>query len=375
MVTELSSLYQRRGLETVCLTKRWPTELPSYERYNETDIYRVASARTEQEFRELVAWARDNESKIRADVIHVIGIRRPLPLLGLLLARRWKVPLICTIAGGDIPDKTDPQPTKVWEEGKEFIPEVLKQSDNVNCVSGALAKDLKTIMPELGDVEVLYAGLNTSEIRNTPEEKINDQYIFSLRRLDPSKGIDTLIKAFSLIGDKFPELYLVIAGEGPEEQNLRQLARDSGLSHRIVFIGTVELKRGIALLKGADLTVVPSISEGGGLVNVEAQAAGCPVIASRVGGIPEYVQEDKSGLLFEPGNARELADKIYDVLSDESLRLRIINGGYAHSQSFDWSVLVPQYVNLYESVIRDYKEDKEFAHWSHLTKVLREDFR
>lgn len=371
MVTQLSSFYRTKGFEVTCLTKKWPTTLPSHDRYNETDIYRVISARTEQEFLDLAVWVRNNESKIKSDIIHVIGVRRPLPLLGLLLARKWKVPLICTIAGGDILDKTDPQPTKVWEEGIEFIPEVLKQSDNVNCVSRALANDLRALLPELNNVEVLYAGLDISTIKNTIPEKIKDHYIFSLRRLDSSKGVDLLIKAFSLIKEKFPKLYLVIAGEGPEEQNLKQLAQDYCLADRVLFIGTVDLKRGIALLKGADVTVVPSISEGGGLVNIEAQAAGCPVIASRVGGIPEYVKENESGLLFKSGNYAELADKISDVLSDKSLRLKIIEGGYEHSKLFDWNVLAPQYVNLYKTVITDYQTDKQFKPWSSLTEKLQ----
>lgn len=375
MVTELSSFYRKSGFEPICLTKKWPETLSSYERYNETDIYRVISARTEQEFQDLVTWAKDNESKIKSDIIHVIGVRRPLPLLGLLLARKWKVPLVCTIAGGDIPDKEDPQPTKVWEEGIEFIPEVLKQSDNVNCVSRALANDLRALVPELNDIEVLYAGLDMSSIKDATKEKIKDQYIFSLRRLDSSKGIDLLIKAFSLIKEKFPQLYLVIAGEGPEEQKLRQLAKDCCGDERVLFIGTVGLERGIALLKGADVTVVPSLSEGGGLVNIEAQAAGCPVIASRVGGIPEYVKENESGLLFESGNFAELADKISDVLSNESLRSKIIEGGYVYSQLFDWNVLAPQYVNLYKTVINAYQTDKQFRPWSHLTKMLQTEFK
>ncbi len=376
MVKELSSFYRMKGLEVVCLTKKWPETLFSYERYNETDIYRVISARTEQEFRDLVTWAKVNESKIKSDIIHVVGVRRPLPLLGLLLARRWKVPLICTIAGGDIPDKEDPQPTKVWEEGIEFIPEVLKQSDNVNCVSKALANNLRTLVPELkNDIEVLYAGLDISTIKDTAREKIKGQYIFSLRRLDSSKGIDLLIKAFSLIKDKFPQLYLVIAGEGPEEQRLRQLAKDCCENDRVLFIGTVELKRGIALLKGAAVTVVPSLSEGGGLVNIEAQAAGCPVIASRVGGIPEYVKENESGLLFESGNFAELASKISEVLSNNALRLKIIQGGYIHSQLFDWDVLAPQYVSLYKATIDTYQADKQFRPWSHLTKMLQAEFK
>lgn len=83
---------------------------------------------------------------------------------------------------------------------------------------------------------------------------------------------------------------------------------------------------------------------GGGLVNMKAQATGYPVIASRVGGIPEYSLNNKNGILFEFGNYNELAEKISHVISDKKLREKIIEEGYKHSKLFDWNILAPQYV-------------------------------
>lgn len=370
MVTELSEFYRKKGIQTVSFTKRWPLSLSESDEYHGTNIYRVASARTQEEFEIIIDWVKKNESKLKADVIHVIGIRRPLPLVALLLARLWRIPVVCTIAGGDIPDKNDAYTASVWKEGVDFIPDVLRQADCVNCVSRALSKDLKELMPDLEGVETLYAGIDSAVINSIAPEKLKEQYIFSLRRLDPSKGIDILIRAFNQIKDKFPDLHLVIAGEGPEEHNLKQLVDSFALGGRITFIGSVEMERGIALLKSAELTVVPSISEGGGLVNIEAQAAGCPVIASRVGGIPEYIKEGESGLFFESGNYMELADKISTLLLDKKLRKKLVGGGYKHSQQFDWGVLAPQYVNLYQEVIKSYNQNKSFKPWSDLTKDL-----
>jgi glycosyltransferase involved in cell wall biosynthesis len=256
MIAELSQFYKKFDIETVSLTKKWPATLPEEDEFNGTKIYRVPNARTNEVFANVIDWLRFNESKIRADVIHVIGIRRPLPLIALLLSRWWGVPIICTIAGGDIPDQIDPAPRRIWDEGISFIPDVLKQSDCLNCVSTALIKDLNRAMPGLNKVETLYAGMDFSVINNAKLEKIKENYIFCLRRLDPSKGVDILIKAFNLIKDKFPDLFLVIAGEGSEEKKLRALVKDYSLNNRVIFIGTVKLQRGISLLKGAILTVV-----------------------------------------------------------------------------------------------------------------------
>ncbi len=214
-----------------------------------------------------------------------------------------------------------------------------------------------------------------SILNNVIPEKIKDQYIFSLRRLEPSKGVDVLIKAFNLIKDKFPKLHLIIAGEGSEEAKLKKLVDEYSLGNRVSFIGTVEIKRGFALLRGAECTVVPSISEGGGLVNIEAQAVGCPVIACRVGGIPEYVIDNESGLLFEVGNFEELADKISTLLFNKPLREKLIEGGLKHSKKFDWEILAPQYIKLYNDAIEGYDRNKDFEPWSALTAELWDKLR
>ena len=370
MITELSHFCHKDNFYTKVLTKRWPFTLPEYDKYKGIEIYRVVSARDKEEFESIINWLKENGSKIKSDVVHVIGMRRPLPFIGLLISRLWKIPIICTIAGGEIPDKIDSRPAKVWEEGEKFIPDVLRQSDYINCVSGALVRELKELMPDLKNIETLYAGVDFSIIRGAQPEKIKDQYILSLRRLDYSKGVDILIRAFNLIKDIFPKLYLVIAGEGAEKNNLKNIVEDCSLCSRVIFIGAVGIERGISLLKGADLTVVPSRSEGGGLVNIEAQAAGCPVIASRVGGIPEYVKDGESGILFESGNFQELANKISLLLNDKIFREQIIEGGYKYAQKFNWEMLTPQYINLYEKAITNYDKNKNFRPWSDLTAGL-----
>lgn len=370
MVRELARLYKNQEIESTVLTKRWPVSLDVLEQFEWVDIHRVISARTEEEFLELIDWVNMNLDSIKADIIHVIGVRRPLPLIALLLGRLWSVPVICTIAGGDIPDKIDPDPGKVWEEGLDFIPQTLLQADVVNCVSNALTEDLRELMPDLKGVETLYAGMDFSIIRNSIPHEMSQPYIFSFRRLESSKGVDILVNAFNLIKTSFPSLRLVIAGEGSDEQKLKTLVRDLNLEDRVSFVGTLDIVNGMSYLKGASLTVVPSISEGGGLVNIEAQAAGCPVVASRVGGIPEYVSDGQSGLLFEPGDYNDLAEKITQVLTDTNLRERLISGGIEHAKKFDWDIIGEQYIDLYKKSIEKHDQNLTFEPWSVLTEKL-----
>ena len=369
MVTELSRFYRGQGIESVILTKKWPTTLTEEDDYKDTKIYRVVSARTETEFSNIIEWAKNNENKIKADIIHVIGVRRPLPLIGLLLSRHWNVPLISTIAGSEIPNTGDSETETVWNESKEIMRPVLESSSIVTCVSKALENDLRGIVPNLNYVRTVYAGIDTEFINSVSCTETEKNYIVSLRRLTPSKGVDILIRAFKDIANEYPQIRLLIAGEGHEEENLKTLARNLNLDDKIKFIGTVSLTRAISLLKGAICTVVPSISEGGSLVNIEAQAASCPVVASRVGGIPEYVQDGVSGLLFESRNLKDLADKVKIIISNAPLRNKLIQGGVEHANKFSWDILGPQYLALYNEMI-DVKQIKSFQPWSRLTKRL-----
>ncbi len=369
MVSELTHFYKEQGIESVVLTKKWPTSLDSTDENNGVKIYRVTSARTDEDFLSIINWLKSNEDKIKADVIHVVGVRRPLPLIGLLLARFWNVPLISTVAGGEIPNNGDDNTLDVWNEGEYLMKPVLELSDAVTTVSKALEYDLKKVAPNISKVQTIYAGIDINFIKNIPCTETKKEYIVSLRRLIPSKGIDTLIKAFVEIEHEYPNITLMIAGEGPEEQNLKTLVKDLKIEKRVEFIGTVSLVRVVSLLKGALCTVVPSLSEGGGLVNVEAQAALCPVVASTAGGIPEYVQDNESGLLFEPGNYIKLAEKIRMVVSDQALRDRLIKGGIRHAEKFNWKNLGPEYLELYEEKIKIQQLDT-FKPWSELTNKL-----
>lgn len=129
-------------------------------------------------------------------------------------------------------------------------------------------------------------------------------------RLHPAKGVDLAIRALGLLD---PDVRLGVFGEGPEESALRALAASTGVSHQVHFFGRREDLR--ALWTGADLALVPSRAEGFGLAALEAMAQGVPVVASRVGGLPELLAAG-GGLLVPPDSVPALADGIRRALRD-----------------------------------------------------------
>jgi len=143
------------------------------------------------------------------------------------------------------------------------------------------------------------------------------------------KGTDVALKALAELPD---QMVLWIVGEGPERWNLEALAHDLGLGQRVRFLGP---KRNVEpVMQAADCGLCPSVwAEAAGLVILEALACGLPVVASRIGGIPEFVEDGRNGLLFTPGDHRELADRIRRLCDDPELRHRM--GQQARSDAIE----------------------------------------
>jgi len=137
--------------------------------------------------------------------------------------------------------------------------------------------------------------------------------------LIPGKGIDVAVRALAELPEK---IVLWVVGDGPERGKLEALAHDMDLGQRVRFLGPHF--NVVPFMQAADCFVCPSVwKEGAGNVNLEAMACGLPVVASRIGGIPEFVEDGRSGLLFTPGDHRELAERIRQLCDDPELRQRM----------------------------------------------------
>lgn len=134
-----------------------------------------------------------------------------------------------------------------------------------------------------------------------------EPYYLAVGRLSFEKGFDILLQAFARLQE--PSLQLKIAGTGPEEAKLKELARTLGIGERVDFLGFQSGQTLESLVEGSLAVVVPSLwREVFGLVAIEAMERGKPVIASRIGALPEIIEEKRTGRLFESGNAEDLAD-------------------------------------------------------------------
>jgi len=135
-----------------------------------------------------------------------------------------------------------------------------------------------------------------------------------------TKGIQYLIQAFPEILKHIPWARLHLVGEGPDRSKLERLAEELGIEKEVVFNGKVPRSKMFEYYQKANVVILPSICmENSPYVIHEAMASGRPVIGSNIGGIPELVEDWKTGFLVEPGNPNQIAEKVIQILSDEKL--------------------------------------------------------
>lgn len=167
----------------------------------------------------------------------------------------------------------------------------------------------------------------------------------ALARLHPNKAIDVLLKAAGQI----PDLWVWIAGEGPEEGGLKKLARELGLGQRVKFLGW-RTDRG-ALLKAADICAFPSREEPFGNVVVEAWGYGVPLVAAASTGPAFLARNGEDAILVPVDDPNALAAGIRDVLASNELATRLVgNGRKRIEQEFSEEVVIRQYLDMFERV-------------------------
>ncbi|MDR1494906.1 MAG: glycosyltransferase family 4 protein, partial [Rickettsiales bacterium] len=259
-VEELCGYYNRNDQSTVILTKRFPFNLPDRSTFHGTPVFRVNRPKTLSDYAGFRKWLSVNEKFIKSDIIHIIGVRRPMPLVALILSKRWHVPVIGTFAGGDLGENRDEEAIKVWNEGIGINMNSIEQFDYYTAYSDDLIRDAVSKMPFLEDrIERIEMSIDFSEIdraRSYDGEVVS--FILAVRRLEQPKGIDILVKSFRDVANEYRHLDLKIIGCGQEEENLRELVKKLELEDRVEFLGKQDILTVYSHMKKALIHVCPS---------------------------------------------------------------------------------------------------------------------
>jgi len=190
-------------------------------------------------------------------------------------------------------------------------------------------------------LKVVHCGVDLSVNHWIPEGR-DRQSILTVGRLDPIKGFGTLVEALALLKSRGLEFRCRLLGSGPLDASLKAQAAALGVADRIEFTGAQPQDVVRGWMGEAGLFVLPSEVAADGnrdgipVALMEAMATGCPVVSTRVSGIPELIENDRDGLLVDPNQAQALADAMQRLLQDDELRDRVTRGARARiEQEFD----------------------------------------
>ncbi|AGB42258.1 glycosyltransferase [Halobacteroides halobius DSM 5150] len=189
-------------------------------------------------------------------------------------------------------------------------------------------------------IEVVYNGINTNHFTPKPFNiEDNITRITQISRLEPHKGHLDLISAFERVYMDNKNIRLLIVGTGSQEKKLKRIVRDRNLEESISILGfRKDIK---AILNKTDIFVLPSYDEGFPLSILEAMSMGVPIISTNIAGIPEMIEENKSGFLIKPGDINNLKAKIELLINDLKLRKQMADCCMNKSrQLFDVSNMV-----------------------------------
>lgn len=198
-------------------------------------------------------------------------------------------------------------------------------------------------------MHVIWNGIDAekyAEVKTEPAERIRITYAGIFK---PHKGVEYLIRALAMLKDEPAELHLV--GKGDGEPKYHELIEELGLKDRIVFHGQVDNEEMTGIYRETDIYCLPSVwPENQPVTITEAMACGIPVIASRIGGVPELVEDGVTGYLTEPRNAEDLAEKIRMMIADRERMREMGETGRQRMRDNDFHRQAKKLAELYDSV-------------------------
>jgi N-acetyl-alpha-D-glucosaminyl L-malate synthase BshA len=261
-----------------------------------------------------------------------------------------EIPFVTTLHGTDI--------TLVGND-RSYLPITrfgINESDAVTAVSEYLKERTVREFETTQEIEVIPNFVNCEVFKKSSDSKFRARFaaedeglVIHISNFRPVKRTGDVIEFFSRLRRK-QKAKLLMVGDGPERPNAEWLAEVHGIEDDVAFLGkSSDMEQ---LLSISDILVLPSEQESFGLVALEAMASEVPVIATRVGGVSEVVEDGADGFLFDVGDTDSMAEAGASLIGDRELRLRMGKSGRDHAhRDFCHEKIVKRYAELYEKTI------------------------
>jgi teichuronic acid biosynthesis glycosyltransferase TuaC len=276
---------------------------------------------------------------------------------GMMIKREYGIPLVCSLRGSDI--NVYPYFGKL---SMRLAQQMIKESDQLFCVSSALKEATYKIEKPKKEIEVIYNGCeigmfqfkdgDRSSTRKLMHIGESDKILVFVGDVSRAKGLVELLAAFEELALNMSRLHLFIVGDGPDRPILEAFQKNNPRGNRIHHFGRLQHHEIVKYLNASDAFVFPSHYEGLPNAVLEAMACGLPVVATKVGGIPEAVEDGVSGILVPREDANLLANAInYVITNDQLSRQMGIAGRKIVESKFNWQANALKVIGMYNEVL------------------------
>ncbi len=350
------------GHQVQVVTNRYPRSLESQETLDGVSIYRLLLLSPDTNslhrrrpdlflaslyFYPRSLWRlRKLMRSFRPDVVNVHFPDHQIRFV-LALRRRFEFRLVVSLHGHDVERVNDSNTSKHGLPARR-LQSILREADAVTACSQHLLDQAVQVEPSIADkAQVIHNGIDPKRFSDKSSHVHPRPYFLAFGRLTHKKGFDILLEAFAQAKSAAQEIDLIIAGEGEEHNALELRAEQLGLRSRVHFPGRATEAEVVRLLNGSLFVVVPSRCEPFGIVALEALAAGKPVLATKTGGLAEFLTEfsERNGVTLVDPNVEKLATglrQMFELPRNQSQEIR----DYRIADKYSWEQVTRCYENV-----------------------------
>lgn len=349
LLHQVNTALQQRGHGLAVIAGRWRSEMAEHEVHAGVPIYRLPfgvqlNLRNLPEQKRLGDQLKEIVQDFKPELHHVhISSGEPTLFFFRRTQADSRIPMLLTLHAWMLPPRNS----------NSLVGQSLRQAQWVTAVSESILNEARQLTPTIGpNSSVIHNGLPWPEVEPTPLP-MTPPRLLCLGRLVPEKGFDLALTAFEQIRAKFPQAQLVVAGDGTAKAELEQQAHGLGLADSVQFLGWVEPDAVPDLINSAALVIMPSRwAEPFGLVALQAAQMARPIVATRVGGLPEVVTDSVTGRLVKP-DSDSIAEAVLMLLNDPSRATQMgLTARRKAQEKFSLAGCVDAYEALYTQLSR-----------------------
>jgi len=327
---------------------------PTHDDIKGAKIYPIGNTKEKSLFNFIckIVQTRKLVEKIKPDILHAHYAFGP----GVFGAFSGFHPFILTALGSDI--LIDPS----FKLKKIAVKYTLKKVDAITCDAQHIKDSMIKLGAEDRKINIIYFGTDASKFSPQKKDKTlkkklgldDSPVVISLRSLKPIYNIESLVMAIPIVLKQIPKAKFIIAGQGPEEKMLKDLASSLKVLDSVIFVGLIPNDNLPNYLTASNVYVSTSLSDAGlAASTAEAMACELPVIITDFGANAEWIQDGKNGFLVPMKNSKSLADKIIVLLKDKNLREKFgKKGRQLIKERLDYDTEMSKMERIYEELIK-----------------------